>query len=425
MTPPDRGARPKRSRGNTAYGYTDDLWILTSYFNPHRYDTKRRNYQRFLDKIERAQLNWMVVECAFGNTPFELRRSPRVLQIRASDVMWQKERLLNIAIQRLPHDCEKVAWVDCDIIFENADWAIQTSELLDQVPVVQPFDKAVRLPVGRSRHNESDKFFAGFCALQSDRKDLNNGRATPRQPSALQIVYCCLCGCRIAAPALLCTCCRDRRQPAATADAAISTPQERPVPTGEFERHGHTGFAWAARKELLLRHGLYDVCLSGTGDHLMAHAICGEWESPCIPRLVGENGPHLEYFLAWGERVYRATRGSVAYVEGTVSHLWHGDDENRNYVDRGWELARLGFDPMKDLRLGDNGCWAWNSEKPHLHQWAIDYFDLRKEDGYAPAESPSSPAERSLAPQGSLLAAHGSRGKRRTVESLQLEPETP
>ena len=67
-----------------AYSSIDDLWILTSYFNPQRYDTKRRNYELFLDRIERSKLNWMVVECAFGTTPFELRRSPRVLQIRAS-----------------------------------------------------------------------------------------------------------------------------------------------------------------------------------------------------------------------------------------------------------------------------------------------------------------------------------------------------
>ena len=368
------------------YSYTDDLWIVTSYFNPQRYNTKRRNYELFLDKIERSHLNWMVVECAFGNTPFELRPSPRVVQVRARHIMWQKERLLNLAIQQLPDSCHKVAWVDCDILFENTDWAVQTSALLDQVPVIQPFDKAVRLPMGRLLYSSTDKWFAGFCALQSHRTDLDAGRATPVHPPAQQIVYCRLCGSRIASSALLCTGCRDRAQPAPNAGAANTSAQQRALPTHDFERHGHTGFAWAARRELLLDHGLYDVGLSGTGDHLMAHAMCGDWESPCIPRLVGETGPHLEYFRAWGEQVYCAMQGSVAYVEGTVSHLWHGDDENRNYKNRGWELAGLGFDPVKDLRLVESGCWEWNSDKPDLHQWAIDYFDLRKEDGYALAE---------------------------------------
>jgi hypothetical protein len=114
---------------------------------------------------------------------------------------------------------------------------------------------------------------------------------------------------------------------------------------------------------------------------------------------VGESGPQLAHFLAWAQPLYGAVRGSVAHVEGTVSHLWHGDDNNRNYKSRGWELADLGFDPAADLRLAASGCWEWNSAKPDLHQWAIDYFDLRKEDGHPLAERrpPSSRHDR-LAP---------------------------
>ena len=148
------------------YQYVDDLWIVTSYFNPQRYRTKHHNFQLFVDRLERSHLNWLVVECAFGHASFELTRSPRVLQLRARDVLWQKERLLNIAIQQLPHTCEKVAWVGCDILFDNARWPVETSALLERVPVVQPFAKAVRLPTGRLLHDETDKFFAGFCALQ-------------------------------------------------------------------------------------------------------------------------------------------------------------------------------------------------------------------------------------------------------------------
>ena len=366
-----------------AYAYIDDLWIVTSYFNPQRYRTKRRNYQLFVDKLKRAQLNWLVVECAFGNAPFELPRSASVLQFRARDVMWQKERLLNIAIQQLPDSCTKVAWVDCDIVFENPDWAVETSALLEKVPVVQPFAKAVRLPRGRLLHNAADMFFAGFCALRADRAQPDAERAKPPKASSLQLVYCRLCGSRVASSAVVCAGCRDRRHSGAGGNGAPKVASRRGLVADDFDRHGHTGFAWAARRELLLEHGLYDVGLAGTGDHLMAHAMCGEWESPCLPRLVGESGPQLSHFLGWGEPLHRAVLGNIDHVEGTVSHLWHGDDGDRQYKTRGWELADLSFDPGADLRLADSGCWEWNSDKPELHQWAIDYFDLRKEDGYA------------------------------------------
>ena len=34
--------------------------------------------------------------------------------------------------------------------------------------------------------------------------------------------------------------------------------------------HGHTGFAWAARREFFDECGLYEASLTGSGDHLRA-----------------------------------------------------------------------------------------------------------------------------------------------------------
>jgi hypothetical protein len=62
-------------------------------------------------------------------------------------------------------------------------------------------------------------------------------------------------------------------------------------------------------------------------------------------------------------------------------HLWHGDMEHRRYVLRNQELAAFGFDPAKDLRISATGAWEWNSKKPDLHQWALQYYPSRKEDG--------------------------------------------
>ena len=43
-----------------------------------------------------------------------------LIQLRGRDVMWQKERLLNLALRALPDECRKVVWVDCDVILEQA-----------------------------------------------------------------------------------------------------------------------------------------------------------------------------------------------------------------------------------------------------------------------------------------------------------------
>ena len=76
---------------------SSDLWVITCYFNPCRYKTKRANFDAFMAGMEDNRANVLVVELAFGDEEFELPKSKNVLRLRGSGVMWQKERLLNIA----------------------------------------------------------------------------------------------------------------------------------------------------------------------------------------------------------------------------------------------------------------------------------------------------------------------------------------
>ena len=156
---------------------------------------------------------------------------------------------------------------------------------------------------------------------------------------------------------------------------------------GKFDAHGHTGFAWAARRELLLDTGLYDACIAGGGDHLLAHAACGDWSTTCALRVTGGRTPLQRHASVWAERWHAAVQRRVGYVSGALLHLWHGDYQHRQYNARGHELAMLGFDPEIDLRIGANGCWEWASDNQALHRWALDYFEARFEDGTPPLKS--------------------------------------
>jgi hypothetical protein len=54
---------------------------------------------------------------------------------------------------------------------------------------------------------------------------------------------------------------------------------------------------------------------------------------------------------------------------------------DRRYVLRNQELALFEFDPVKDIRISSNGCWEWQSKRPELQAWAVNYYRQRKEDG--------------------------------------------
>lgn len=103
------------------YAPASDLAVISCYFNPEQYASRRRNLDRFLQPILRGGAECRIVECVFGDGAWALAPASWVHRVRARDVMWQKERLLNLALRLLPPRVTKVAWIDCDVLFLNAD----------------------------------------------------------------------------------------------------------------------------------------------------------------------------------------------------------------------------------------------------------------------------------------------------------------
>jgi len=302
----------------------NELWLISCYYNPYGYLSKKKNYELFINSIENAGLNYLVVECAFGDQPFNLPRSKNVLRAKAPDVLWQKERLLNLAVAKLPEKCKKVVWIDCDVLFENPDWAKETVRLLNDMAVVQPFKEAIRLPKDSLHYTGDGERYPGF--------------------------------------------------------AYAYTQNPEGVLGGRFEGHGHTGFAWATHRRLLKEYGLYDVCLSGNADHLMAHSFVGHWDSGCTHNLIGRNSAYYNHYANWSEKIYKDVKAKVNYVEGVLLHLWHGDTADRNYTGNQRALESFNFNPATDIVLTPNGCWKWNHNNIEFKKWAKEFFPLRKED---------------------------------------------
>ena len=117
------------------------LWAITSYFNPVGYRRRIENYRVFR---QRLTVPLVTVELSFDGI-FQLQRTDAdvLVQIHGGDVMWQKERLLNIALQWLPSTCEKIAWLDCDVIFARHDWAELANRALDEYLSPPPLSRAL------------------------------------------------------------------------------------------------------------------------------------------------------------------------------------------------------------------------------------------------------------------------------------------
>lgn len=68
---------------------------------------------------------------------------PLACVVAKGDRMWQKERLLNLALSQVPPECDAIAWIDLDLIFTRMDWPELTVAALEKFPVVQLFTHVI------------------------------------------------------------------------------------------------------------------------------------------------------------------------------------------------------------------------------------------------------------------------------------------
>jgi len=141
-------------------------------------------------------------------------------------------------------------------------------------------------------------------------------------------------------------------------------------------KNGHSGFAWAARRELWTKYeGLFDYSPLGCNDDLAARAIIGSMK--ILPGSVGSNP---EAYKTWHKRISSWVNGIHSIVEGNVYHEWHGTLRNRAYSSRRNIIKHI--DLTKVLSKADNQLLKWSTQaSTELKIDTYTYFFNRKDDG--------------------------------------------
>lgn len=309
------------------YEKANELWVITVYYNPCGYKSRRSTYDAFIYTMRQSGINVLTIECAFGDDSFDLPELQEVIKIRSSSLLWQKERLINIGAAYLPKSCMYVAWIDCDVVFENQNWARETCELLSEsCTVVQLWETCLRLGKGDLLPNNPDR---------------------------------------------------------AVSFAAVTTKDISTLDCGRYDKHGHTGYAWAMRREIFDSVGLYEHAVSGSADHFMAHALYGQYGF-CVENALKYDPKQIRHLERWGDMFYAHTQGKLGTVSGEILHLWHGVHERRDYFRRMWKITEYGYNPDTDLLTIPGRPLEWQSHvhthKPRLVSYFAEYFASRQED---------------------------------------------
>ncbi len=263
----------------------------------------------------------------------------------SKSILWQKEALLNAAVARLPDHITKVIILDADVLIPDAEWIGKVSAILEECAIIQPWARVAFLDKDGQEKACMASVGKGFA-----RKD-------PR--------------------------------------------------CAKFEVY-HPGFAWAARRSLWTDGpGLYEKCVVGSGDELLAIAVTGT-ELPDKGSSAADVAGKLEWieaFRKWN------SGGNFGFLKADIKTLWHGEYKNRQYKARHLMLAD--FDPVTDLEPKDApGPVEWSvyalREKPEMVRAIADYFGMRLEDGpLAPPLPKSAPEPEPLKIAGACDACGG------------------
>jgi hypothetical protein len=281
------------------------------------------NYHRFAADLREMGLPLYTVEATFPGEPAVLVPGSTVWQYALGDrqILWQKERLLNLAAARLPADVDAIAWLDADVLFDCRElpWAIE--QVLQQCPVAQLWQYAVLLGPDGQRQLWPHNVPAAESLAAHNYGRLARGQTLDVSPRA-----------------------------------------------------SHPGFAWAMRREAWdAMRGLYELDLGGVGDGLMGVAWLGAGRAN--PYLRSASPAMRADAMLWSDRAAAVIKGRVGYLPIAVGHLYHGPIRARQYGRRTRRLAQHGYDPRRHVSREIGQPLAWTDEAPSaLVDWWKRFF---------------------------------------------------
>jgi len=309
------------------YSSHPDAVVISCYFNPQNSVYRKKAFDIFYKSIK--HMEHRIVECVIGNTKPHLKESKYVSHVYTQSLLWHKESILNQMVKKLPKKYKFVFWIDADVIFENKDWMIDGVMDLHFANIIQPFSVCVHLMKGQLKPD-----FDIHEVIHRD--SLNPHSLNDRVWNSFGKMH----------------------------QLGLSNNEN-------YNVHGHVGFAWGIRREILDNIELYDHALIGGADHIIAHAAAGHIPHKCIQKSFTDN---LDEVYDWSKKFYDLVKGKVSYSTGILYHIWHGDINKREYLKRIQEFTPAN----KHITTKDkNGFYVANHRD---ERYVREYFKRREDN---------------------------------------------
>lgn len=301
----------------------ENLYVILPYFNYCGYQSRKRLYLDFIERIkDQKGLRLVIAEAREASKDaFDLPNDLDGVYLHVRMVtkhrIWIKECLVNVSARKLPTTWKYLAWIDADLTFLNPQWVLDTIQRLKTHDVVQLFHTCANLgPEG-----EIHKVDTSFMYMRE-----KSGK-----------------------------------------------------PYHKTAKYGfwHPGYAWACNRTAFDRMGgLVDWAILGSGDRHMALALIGLVECSHPGNI------HAEYARLLREFQERCRGLQSTYVPGTIVHHFHGNLADRKYQERWALLTRSNdqYNPSEDIARTAHGVVQLTAKGLRLQEHFSEYFVGRNED---------------------------------------------
>jgi hypothetical protein len=155
----------------------ENLHVIIVISNPCQYAKRYILAREFIKRFDTEQnIILYIVELCFGDKQqfcVTEKNNPKHLQIRTNtEPLWHKENMINIGVkQLLPKTWKAFAWIDADIEFESASWALDTLKVLNGCrDIIQLFSHCSDM----DKNEDPMRIFQSFGFQYSKNKKYNS-----------------------------------------------------------------------------------------------------------------------------------------------------------------------------------------------------------------------------------------------------------
>ena len=291
----------------------DEVELVTFHFNLTRSKNMTRTYKIWIESLKNIAPYIKCYEIVYDNREPEIEGSIVIPACSEKNCMWQKESILNMAIEKADPSKKYFAWIDHDECFSSPTWLDETITMIKNgIDFVHLFKKNYYL----------DKTFSILHYI-------------PSRVYAYKDHW-------------------EKRVAIAAREGENETSDTPNI-------LGAPGLGWASTLETL--RGLVPLpnTLVGSGDEFLAEGIMRStnWTSRKDSEAI--NSHDIEYAQQTQKQISRWVSMAMnkyfnaSYCNTNTYHLYHGHLHKRQYETRYNIFERGKLNPEKDVFINDNG----------------------------------------------------------------------